>query len=145
MKSKRFEVLANRPVNQDGFVKEWPEVGLMAMNSPYDPKPSIRVLNGKVVELDGKERKDFDFNDRFLTCLTMGIVIFSFASQKKCSQKKPSTLTPSFCEAWKDGRFRREYFFSEGITNCITFLQSGLKSFLQFAPSVHSDILQCLH
>ena len=37
MKSKRFEVLANRPVNQDGYVKEWPEVGLIAMNSPFDP------------------------------------------------------------------------------------------------------------
>lgn len=66
MKSKRFEVLANRPVNQDGFVKEWPEVGLIAMNSPYDPKPSIKVVNGIVEELDGKLRKDFDFNDRFI-------------------------------------------------------------------------------
>lgn len=66
MKSKRFEVLANRPVNQDGFVKEWPEVGLIAMNSPYDPKPSIKVVNGRVEELDGKLRKDFDFNDRFI-------------------------------------------------------------------------------
>ena len=27
MKSKRFEVLAARPVNQDGYVQEWPEVG----------------------------------------------------------------------------------------------------------------------
>lgn len=66
MKSKRFEVLANRPVNQDGFVKEWPEVGLIAMNSPYDPKPSIKVVNGRVEELDGKIRKNFDFNDRFI-------------------------------------------------------------------------------
>ncbi|MDK2868024.1 MAG: Dehydratase large subunit, partial [Clostridiales bacterium] len=24
MKSKRFEVLSNKPVNKDGFVKEWP-------------------------------------------------------------------------------------------------------------------------
>ena len=66
MKSKRFEVLAQRPVNQDGFVKEWPEVGMIAMNGPNDPKPSIRIENGKVVELDGKRREDFDFNDRFI-------------------------------------------------------------------------------
>ncbi|WP_278693660.1 propanediol/glycerol family dehydratase large subunit, partial [Parageobacillus thermoglucosidasius] len=32
MRSKRFQVLAKRPVNQDGFVAEWPEVGLIAMN-----------------------------------------------------------------------------------------------------------------
>jgi propanediol dehydratase large subunit len=66
MRSKRFEVLAGRPVNQDGFVKEWPEVGMIAMNSPYDPKPGIRIAGGKVEELDGKERKDFDFIDRFI-------------------------------------------------------------------------------
>ncbi|HCK2638817.1 MULTISPECIES: propanediol/glycerol family dehydratase large subunit, partial [Enterobacteriaceae] len=27
MRSKRFEALAKRPVNQDGFVKEWIEEG----------------------------------------------------------------------------------------------------------------------
>lgn len=66
MKSKRFQVLAERPVNQDGFVEEWSEVGLIAMNSPNDPKPSIKIENGKVVELDGKKRQDFDMIDRFV-------------------------------------------------------------------------------
>lgn len=66
MKSKRFEALDARPVNQDGFVTEWPEVGLMAMSSPNDPKPSIRVVDGKVVELDGKQRADFDMIDTFI-------------------------------------------------------------------------------
>jgi propanediol dehydratase large subunit len=31
VKSKRFEALDARPVNQDGYVTEWPEVGLIAM------------------------------------------------------------------------------------------------------------------
>lgn len=66
MKSKRFQVLADRPVNKDGFVKEWSEVGLIAMNSPKDPKPSIKVANGKVVELDGKKREEFDMLDSFI-------------------------------------------------------------------------------
>lgn len=66
MKSKRFQVLSERPVNKDGFVAEWPDVGLMAMNSPNDPKPSIKIVNGKVVELDGKTREEFDFIDRFV-------------------------------------------------------------------------------
>lgn len=66
MKSKRFEVLAARPVNQDGYVKEWPEVGLIAMNSPFDPKPSIKIENGKVVEMDGKTRAEFDMLDTFI-------------------------------------------------------------------------------
>lgn len=66
MKSKRFEALDARPVNQDGFVTEWPEVGLIAMSSPNDPKPSIRIEGGKVVELDGKQRADFDMIDTFI-------------------------------------------------------------------------------
>ncbi|QSB49430.1 propanediol/glycerol family dehydratase large subunit [Parageobacillus toebii] len=66
MRSKRFQVLAKRPVNQDGFVAEWPEVGLIAMNGPNDPKPSIKIENGVVVELDGKTRDQFDFIDYFI-------------------------------------------------------------------------------
>jgi propanediol dehydratase large subunit len=65
-RQKRFEVLAERPVNWDGFIKEWVEVGLVAMDSPNDPKPSIKIQNGKVVELDGKRREDFDMIDTFL-------------------------------------------------------------------------------
>jgi len=65
-RSKRFEALAERPVNQDGFVAEWPEVGLIAMNSPNDPKPSLKVENGRVVEMDGKRREDFDMIEQFV-------------------------------------------------------------------------------
>ena len=53
-RSKRFEVLDQRPVNKDGYINEWPEMGFVAMKSPYDPKPSVRVENGQIVELDGK-------------------------------------------------------------------------------------------
>lgn len=66
MKSKRFQILAERPVNKDGFVAEWPEVGLIAVDSPNDPKPSIRVENGKIVEMDGKKREDFDMIEQFI-------------------------------------------------------------------------------
>ena len=66
MRSKRFEYLDQRPVNQDGYIKEWPEVGLIAMNSPFDPKPSIKIENGVVVEMDGKTRDKFDMLDIFI-------------------------------------------------------------------------------
>lgn len=66
MRSKRFEALAKRPVNQDGFVKEWIEEGFIAMESPNDPKPSIRIVNGAVTELDGKPVDQFDLIDHFI-------------------------------------------------------------------------------
>lgn len=65
-RSKRIEVLDKRPVNLDGYISEWPEMGFAAMNSPYDPKPSVKVENGIITELDGKQRKDFDFIDQFI-------------------------------------------------------------------------------
>lgn len=66
MRSKRFEALDARPVKKDGFVTEWPEVGLIAMNSDLDPKPSIKVENGVIVEMDGKTRDEFDMLDQFI-------------------------------------------------------------------------------
>lgn len=65
-RQKRFQVLEERAVNKDGFIKEWQDVGLVAMDSPNDPTPSIRIENGRVVELDGKHRDDFDMIDTFI-------------------------------------------------------------------------------
>lgn len=65
-RSRRTEVLENRPVNLDGFVEEWPEKGLVAMESDFDPAPSVRVEGGRIVELDGRARADFDFLDTFI-------------------------------------------------------------------------------
>ncbi|MCW2677203.1 MAG: Glycerol dehydratase, partial [Modestobacter sp.] len=64
--SLRTEILEARPVNLDGFVEEWPEKGLVAMESDFDPQPSVRVEDGRVVEMDGRERADFDFMDSFI-------------------------------------------------------------------------------
>ncbi|OUP85102.1 propanediol dehydratase [Lachnoclostridium sp. An169] len=72
-RSKRIETLDRRPVNLDGFINEWPEMGFVAMSSPYDPKPSVRVEDGKIVELDGKQREDFDFIDQFIADYAINI------------------------------------------------------------------------
>ena len=65
-RSKRIEALDRRAVNKDGFIDEWPEMGFVAMHSPYDPEPSIKIENGVITELDGKKREDFDFLDQFI-------------------------------------------------------------------------------
>ncbi|MBC5624068.1 propanediol/glycerol family dehydratase large subunit [Clostridium sp. NSJ-49] len=66
MRSKRFETLGKRPINQDVFMEEWPEKGFVAMRSPYDPEPSIKIEGNVITELDGKKREDFDFLDYFI-------------------------------------------------------------------------------
>ncbi|CAN3127498.1 propanediol/glycerol family dehydratase large subunit [Mycobacterium sp. smrl_JER01] len=65
-RSLRTEALESRPVNLDGFVEEWPEVGMVALDSEFDPRPSVRVENGVIVEMDGVARADFDFIDQFI-------------------------------------------------------------------------------
>ena len=72
-RQKRFEILAERAVNEDGFIKEWIDVGLVAMDSPNDPDPSIRVENGKIVEMDGKSRAEFDMIDTWIADHTIDV------------------------------------------------------------------------
>ena len=36
------------------------------MHSPYDPKPSVKIEDGIITELDGKKRDEFDFLDQFI-------------------------------------------------------------------------------
>ena len=64
--SRRFALLAEREVNKETFVEPWPEAGLIVADSPYDPAPSLRFEDGRVVELDGRARADFDMLDCFI-------------------------------------------------------------------------------
>lgn len=72
-RQKRFEVLAERDVNKDGFIKEWIDVGLVAMDSPNDPTPGIKIENGVVTEMDGKRREDFDMIDTWIANHTIDV------------------------------------------------------------------------
>ena len=66
MRSKRFERLAERPVNRETFIRPWPEVGLSTIGSPLDPKPGIAIRDGVVVEMDGVAAERFDLVERFI-------------------------------------------------------------------------------
>jgi propanediol dehydratase large subunit len=66
MRSKRFEKREARAVNRDTFVQEEASLGLTVMDSPADPKPGIRLENGRVVEIDGRPEAEFDVIDRYI-------------------------------------------------------------------------------
>jgi propanediol dehydratase large subunit len=66
MRSRRFEILDGRDINRETFVEPWPEAGLAVADSPFDPLPGLRVEDGRVAELDGKQRDDFDALDTFI-------------------------------------------------------------------------------
>ena len=64
--SKRFQILSERPINQEAFVHQWPEVGLIVTDSPNDPRPSLRLHEGRIVEMDGVPRERMDMIARFI-------------------------------------------------------------------------------
>jgi propanediol dehydratase large subunit len=64
--SARSAFLATRPISRDNLVPEDPTLGLVAFTSPFDPEPSLRIEDGRVVELDGKPERDFDMLDEFI-------------------------------------------------------------------------------
>ncbi len=51
LRQKRFEKREERAVNRDTFVQEEASLGLTVMDSPNDPKPSLRLEAGRVVEI----------------------------------------------------------------------------------------------
>lgn len=73
--SRRFQSRAQREINKDSFIHEWPEKGLILFDSPNDPIPQIRVNQGRVVELDGRPEAEFDLLDRFIAAYAINASI----------------------------------------------------------------------
>src|SRR4051794_23973874 len=62
----RIRFMDAQRVNLDGFAVENADLGLIALASPHDPAPSLRIADGQVVELDGVDAADFDTIDAFI-------------------------------------------------------------------------------
>lgn len=73
--SKRFEARAQRPIQLDSFIEEWPETGLRLFPGPGDPRPGIVIRSQRIVELDGKPEAEFDMIDRFIALRSIDIDI----------------------------------------------------------------------
>ena len=63
---KRYDVWDDRPLHFDGIAPDSPEDGFRATNSPADPKASLKLSHGVVVEMDGIAAADFDMIDAFI-------------------------------------------------------------------------------
>jgi propanediol dehydratase large subunit len=64
--SLRSAFFATRPISRDNLVPEDPALGLVAISSPFDPEPTLRIEDGRVVELDSKPEAEFDLLDEFI-------------------------------------------------------------------------------
>jgi hypothetical protein len=71
----RIRFMDEQRVNLDGFAREDPALGLVALRSPADPAPSLRVVDGVVVELDQKARDDLDTIDRYIAAHGLDLTV----------------------------------------------------------------------
>jgi propanediol dehydratase large subunit len=62
----RYDLWDERHLNLDRFAVEDPESGFCASASPGDPKPSLVIQDGRIVEMDGIPAAEFDMIDEFI-------------------------------------------------------------------------------
>src|SRR6478609_1100197 len=65
-RSERFLSREQRELRRELLISPYPALGLVAMDGPNDPEPSLVVEQGRVVQMDGRRAEDFDVIDRFL-------------------------------------------------------------------------------
>jgi propanediol dehydratase large subunit len=66
MSSRRAESRGSRELRREAIVEPLPALGLVAMEGPGDPAPSLVIRDGQVAELDGRSAAEFDILDRFI-------------------------------------------------------------------------------
>ena len=55
--SERFRSREQRELRRELLIAPYPELGLVAMDGPDDPEPSLVIEDGRVVEIDGSARR----------------------------------------------------------------------------------------
>jgi propanediol dehydratase large subunit len=65
-RSARFESREGRELRREVLIEPLPELGLVAMDGPNDPEPSLVLEGGRVVELDGRRADEWDALDGFI-------------------------------------------------------------------------------
>src|SRR5215470_12817283 len=62
----RVRFMDAQRVNLDGFAREEPGLGLVALRSPEDPEPGLVISGGRVTEMDGVPEASFDAIDAYI-------------------------------------------------------------------------------
>ena len=62
----RVRFMDAQRVNLDGFAREEPGLGLVALRSPADPEPGLVISGGRVTEMDGVPEASFDAIDAYI-------------------------------------------------------------------------------
>ena len=95
----RFRFMDQQNVNLDGFATPDANLGLIAFDSPHDPKPSISIHNGEVIEMDGKTVDQFDTIDEFIALHGLDLAISEEAMAIDSLQFARELVDPNIARA----------------------------------------------
>jgi propanediol dehydratase large subunit len=65
-RSRRFVEREKRELRRELLIAPCSALGLVALDGPNDPEPSLRIEDGRVVVLDGRNENEFDALDHFI-------------------------------------------------------------------------------
>ena len=65
-RSARYLAREERELRREVLIEPLAELGLVAMDGPNDPEPSLVIVDGEIVELDGRPREEWDALDHFV-------------------------------------------------------------------------------
>src|SRR5258706_14352202 len=80
-RSARFVAREARGLRREPSIEPLVELGLVAMDSPNDPVPSLVVDEGRVVELDGRRAQEWDALDHFVARYGLDLDVAAEASE----------------------------------------------------------------
>jgi len=79
-RSQRYVAREQRGVRREVLIEPLASLGLVAMNGPNDPEPSLVIEGGRVVELDGRPESDWDALDHFIVAAGIDVEVAAEAA-----------------------------------------------------------------
>jgi propanediol dehydratase large subunit len=80
-RSARYVAREGRPLRREVLIEPYAELGLIAMDGPNDPEPSLVISGGIVVELDGRGRDSWDALDHFVASYGIDLEAAALAAE----------------------------------------------------------------
>ena len=80
-RSARYVAREQRGLRREVLIEPLAELGLVAMDSPNDPEPSLVVRDDEVVAIDGRDRESWDALDHFIASFGLDLEVARGAAE----------------------------------------------------------------
>ena len=80
-RSARFVAREQRDLRREVLIEPLAELGLVAMDGPNDPEPSLAIAGGEIVEIDGRNREAWDALDHFIARFGLDVEVAREAAE----------------------------------------------------------------